>query len=392
MRLRILALLLLLQLPGVAAWYNSGWAYRAKVTTQNGKIDADLTDYPIYVNLADMGAGHGIWTHVLSTGADIRVTSSDGTTEVPIEVVAIDTAAKTGELHFKASGTLSGTSNADYYIYYGNGDAAAYGTTATYGRNNVWTQYKAVFHFQGDPSGSSPQLVDASGVQVGGVTNGAMTSGDAVAGIVGKAWDFDGTNDQVTLGNGRALYMNGGGLTWSVSLWSLRNTIVAGAMLFQARTGTSPYPGFHSFYGSGSPLQIGMSAADTSQQLINTTAAPSSTATWYHYDWTRDGPGTKINWYYNGAIDASVNNVTTTKTWSNTPATMVSLACYKQFQNQFINGQFDEMRFSNDVKTATWVSTTHNNQSSPSTFYTLGAEEVPSAASTSTGLGFGGMF
>jgi len=389
MQWKIILLLLCVQLPALADWYNSGWAHRVKVSSVHTQVDADLTDYPVYVDLSDLP---DVFFDNTNAGCvDIRVTSSDGTTEIPREIVKCDRTANGGELHFKAS-SIANASNSDFYLYYGNGDAGDYATSATYGRNNTWTSYDIVFHFQGDPSATAPQLVDVAGTVAGGVTNGSMTSGDEVAGKIGNAWDFDGSNDQVTLGNGDAFQLDSSSNTWSISLWSLRNTIVDGALLFQGRTSVAPYPGFHSFYGTGSPLQIGLTNIVGTQQLIDTAASPSSTATWYHYDWTFNGPSTKINWYYNGVIDASVNNVTTTKTWSIAAATKVSLACYKQHQNQFINGQFDEMRVSSDIKTATWISTTHNNQSSPSTFYSVGSEESAPAPAAGSGLGFGGMF
>ena len=85
------------------------------------------------------------------TEADIRVTRGDGITEVPVEVVAIDTGAETGELYFKD--TISG--NEDYYIYYNNPDAEMYARSDTFGSENVWTNdYIAVYHFEEEASGA----------------------------------------------------------------------------------------------------------------------------------------------------------------------------------------------------------------------------------------------
>lgn len=39
---------------GGASWYNSSWTYRLKLTIDNTKVDADLTDFPVYVNLNNL--------------------------------------------------------------------------------------------------------------------------------------------------------------------------------------------------------------------------------------------------------------------------------------------------------------------------------------------------
>ena len=62
----------------------SGWTYRKKVTVQSANVDADLTDFPLYVGFsADSDIGGGVSD--TTDGTDIRFTSSDGVTELPYE-------------------------------------------------------------------------------------------------------------------------------------------------------------------------------------------------------------------------------------------------------------------------------------------------------------------
>jgi hypothetical protein len=42
--------------------------------------------------------------------------------------------------------------------------------------------------------------------------------------------------------------------------------------------------------------------------------------------------------------------------------------------NDIMLGSLDEVRVSNAVRSADWIATEYNNQSSPATFYTLGSE------------------
>ena len=61
-------------------------AHVANITIDNTKVSADLTDYVIYVNLANLNAT--FWSTVADGGGDIRVFKSDGTTELAREVVS----------------------------------------------------------------------------------------------------------------------------------------------------------------------------------------------------------------------------------------------------------------------------------------------------------------
>ncbi|NBD74199.1 DUF2341 domain-containing protein, partial [Patescibacteria group bacterium] len=132
-------------------WLDSNWPNRVPITIQASQIDDDLTNFPVYVDLADLGSSFfaGLGT---STGADIRVADEDGN-EVPREVVAVSTSSETGELHFRAT-TLSSTTDTTYYLYYGNASTSGYGPGDTYGANNVWTSdYLAVYHLEEEATG-----------------------------------------------------------------------------------------------------------------------------------------------------------------------------------------------------------------------------------------------
>lgn len=180
------------------------WGYRHKVTIDSDRVDSDLTNFLFMVDLSLFGSQ--FWASVASDGSDIRVTESDGQTELPSYVSQIDTVAETGVMWVRISGTLSSSADTVLYFYFDNSAASAYATTDTYGRNNCFQDYEAFWDFEQDPSGTAPQLVDLTGNGNDGTSTGGMTAGDEVDGKVGNAWNSDGTNDfvfssSVTLGN-----------------------------------------------------------------------------------------------------------------------------------------------------------------------------------------------
>ena len=188
-------------------WYNPAWTYRKKITIDNAQVDANLTDFPVYVDLADLGAD--FFANVESSGGDdggdIRVTTSNGTTEIPREVVSINVGTLTGELHFEAD-FLSSTVNTDFYIYYGNAAASEPAASATYGSQNVWTEgYVGVFHLDETPTSGGTHSDSTSNSNDGTWSDTNALGNTNATGKVGGADDFDGTDDTINAGSGGSI-------------------------------------------------------------------------------------------------------------------------------------------------------------------------------------------
>lgn len=178
------------------AGYNSSWDYRVKVTVDKDQIDSDLSNVAVFVALSDLPAD--FHTNVNGDGSDIRVTKSDGETEVAREVVVYDDTGDTGELHFLAEGTnsISSSTDTDFYIYYGNSGASDYAIDATYGAENVWGRCAIVLHLEGDAVDSTTNDNDfsSSGTPDYSSTYGAL-------GGQGAYWDSTSGTDYIYLPN-----------------------------------------------------------------------------------------------------------------------------------------------------------------------------------------------
>ena len=195
-----------------AQWFDSAWGYRKKITIDNTKVDADQTDFPVYVDLADLGAD--FHSNVKSLGEDIRVTRADGVTELPRQVVVIDTGANTGELHFEAN-FLSSTVNTDFYIYYGNAAASEPAASAIYGSEKVWENgYAGMWHLKEDQAGiGNPNLYQDSTSNPNDGDDQISATGQG--GQVSAGQEFDGTDDYVDAGTDASLDMGSGDFTLS---------------------------------------------------------------------------------------------------------------------------------------------------------------------------------
>lgn len=328
-------------------WLGSGWGKRVKITVNNNVVDDDVTNFPTYVDLADLPTT--FFQNVKSDGGDIRVTQSNGLTEVPFELVAINTGSETGELHFKS--TLSSTTNTEYFIYYDNPSASGYAVSATYGARNVWTNgYSLRYQMGNNPAGSSPQFRDSTSNGNNAVARSGMTSGDVVTGKIGSAIDLDGNDGGVF----QSALAYGGEFT--ASMWwysSSTGYAIAGPSGANEKMGPWSSPVGKLFVRAVSSSDTGVNYPAHSQ--------------WNHVVLTRDSSN-KIDVHINGTTTRLFADVAQSGTsdWQN----------FGGDTTEGFVGKVDELRFSNTRRTNGWISTEFNNQSNPTGFYAVSAEEL----------------
>lgn len=345
-------------------WYNASWLYRVKITVDHTKVPGDLTDYPVYVSLASLPAG--FHSHVNSDGGDIRVTKSDGSTEVPRELVFYDSSADTGELFFKADGTLSSSSDTDFYIYYGNSGASNPANDATYGRENVWkSAYTGVYHLQEAANNTASGYKDSTANHRNG-TGFSMALTAPQGKLAGKGQEFDGANDGIQLTGTINNYITNS--TGTVTAWALSD--ITGDSVAQ------PYLARWVWADSGGYLGVGIANISGTDRVRaysfaggnDAAAATYSTAAWMHLAFRHAGGALYL--YKDGSVtsDGSANNT------DDVSGALYLAFGYSSGSTPYWDGKIDEVRFANTDLGANWITTEYNNTNSPGTFYTVGAE------------------
>lgn len=351
------------------AWYNGSWDYRVKITVLAAEVDADLTDFPVYVDLSDLPVG--FHTNVNQTDArDIRVTTSDGTTEIPREVVFYTAASDTGELHFK--GDVANATDTDFYIYYGNAGASDYATTDTYGRNNVWSGYHFVAHLQANAT-------DSKAGATGTVTDATLADSQ-----IYKGYSFAGgiSNDNIDYNDIVNLEWNQG---WSISAWLKAGTADRNMQAVSKVEPISDYTGF-AFYKSSNAQgghSMGIDIIQTYPtkclRVTGSTAINDNTLRLHHLTYSGSGLNTGLKLYVNAALETNsvkVDSTTLDGTIVSTSDFMIGNRDTTATNVQAWDGLIDEVRVASSVLSATWISTEHSNQSAPDSFYTAGSEET----------------
>jgi len=362
--LLLLAFFLLLPASTHAVWFDSSWDYRVKVEVVPTKVGSStaITSFPVFNDCG--GFPSTFWTNAQGDGDDIRVVESDETTETAFELVSFATTSKKCELHFLAD-SLATTSTSTFYVYYGNPGASSYASTTTYGSQAVWSDYKAVYHGQGNLN-SATGLYNPSGST--NITYNAQ-------GKLGQTTKYASSDSRFELGNPAGLQVT----TVTNQIWARSTTSQAGYRGLLSRhqnIGAILTLGnqilTYDWSGGGNKL-TGVNINDGNWKLIHSQAVSGSANT------------AKI--YINGEV-----KITTTVTNSATDNWYVGQISGSTGQN--FAGEIDEVRIRNSILDSSWIITEFNNQNATSTFFAIGAEEsdTPVEATTfpSTGMSGGG--
>jgi hypothetical protein len=155
------------------------------VTVDNTNVDADLTDFPLYVPTS---GDVDIQATIDSNGYGICFTDLNHQ-HLEFERVAKDH-------YFVKIPTIASGSPTEFLIWYKDGSEISGEQIFKY---EVWDSgYRSVYHFAQDPSGT---ILDSTRYENHGTADGGMDSSDLISGPAGYALDFDGDNDRIVFGN-----------------------------------------------------------------------------------------------------------------------------------------------------------------------------------------------
>lgn len=312
------------------------------ITIDHTKVLNDLTDFPIYVKPTDL------WAVTLTDAQSIRVFKSDGSTELPREIVSKD------EMHIKTDLSSSADTVLRVVMDWVSSD---YGVTTTYGRNNVWSSdFQGVWHM--NEIGAT--ATDSSGSNISTYKNVGDIS--VVPGKIGNALYFGGTGyitdlpisqldavltayfkaDDVSL---EGLIINIGGSGSGTSLYVYDGQIHA-------------YCANKNYHVYGGTLVDDTWYRATIVSLRGNAAPPGQGLFALYLD------GVLVDKFEGALSSSSGTNASGIAGEPTSAKTHLGDNCAN-----FI-GTIDEVHFKKETNDG-WEKTTHNNQNSPSTFYTI---------------------
>lgn len=318
-------------------------------------VDGNLTDFPVYVDLSDLPSD--FWTTTNCT--DIRVFKDGGSTEVPREIVSCtdNGSSGTGELHFLADGTLSSSATTTFEIHY-DGSSSDYAASATYGSENVWSDYRFVSH-DGGAHDSTANAHDPD------TTTGATVS----SGKIGDKTSF--TESGYYKYNDDSEHDFDGDL--EISLWALTETLTTGGreVVEKQKVGDDEFYQLRGAGANGGHTYYRGQFDGTGAQGSAQTTTGLDDGNWHYIVVQRDA-GTASYAYSDGDLD---------DTGTAPPGSMANsgdlyIASYSANPSNGWEGDVDEIRLTDTIHSADWISTEYNNQNSPDTFYWISGEQT----------------
>ena len=333
------------------------WAYRKKITIDHTKVDASLTDFPVLISITDSN----LRDDAQDDGDDIKFTASDGTTQLDHEIENF--AGDTGELvAWVRVPILSSSTDTNIYMYYGNATCASQENV-----EGAWeTSFEMVQHLKDDPDTSHTK--DSTSNNHDGTKKGVNDPIEA-DGNTGKAQDF--SSDHISCGD------LGIGNSYTAECWIKADTLTGtgdydtyGFTIMASAASGQGYPLWLTVRGTEVRLWAYESTPSTGGWRETTGAGLNTTDKFYIAAIATHSSTTKV--YVNGVERLSFTNDGDVN-WTN----IFTLGDLRPDRAIYFDGIIDETRISDVVRSADWIKACYNNQSSPSTFYSLeGAEET----------------
>ncbi|HTB05887.1 MAG TPA: T9SS type A sorting domain-containing protein [Bacteroidia bacterium] len=337
-----------------------GFKYCRLIKIDHTKVSggADLTNFPVLVSTVGLGdeslfkltpAGHV----QNASGYDVVFTAADGVT--PLNFQLENYVSGTGEYEAYVNIPLLSHSVDTYiYMYYDNSAISTnQSTTSTWDGNTI-----GVWHLD------NSIYTDGTSNANNGTPNGVTS---VAAGEIASAAGYNGTTtNYVQLGLTNASASNG-----TIELWGYINTYVASTYFFgHSSTQNATYTDRIQLYTSDAAgtLTLGMG---NNHALTN--IATLSKNTWYHIvlSWTGSGGNGTYIAYINGVQKATGSYTSLNTLYTSADAGNDGNAGQR---TEALTGNIDEIHISKTQRTAGWITTDYNNQSSPSTFCVISTE------------------
>jgi len=328
---------------------------RFKCNIPASDVESDLTDFPVllYIN-GSSGSTTADITAIFDENGDedlkVAVTTSDGVTQCPIEVVSWDSGGETAELWTKLP-SISSTVDTVFYFYFDDNiaDNSSYvGVTGSTIAETVWdADFKLVCHMEDNPDTS--HVMDSTGNDADGTKKAANEPIEAT-GKIGKGQQLEPTDDyiefaDVSLSN------------YTIEFWYNRLADSGDFERILSKSDASNYDLWFQIANSDKP-QIGHRDDDPTSHYFMLDSVVSVDGD-FHYFGGRFVAGDKFYINYDGSESSGITagdgdegmRDTARKIWVG------------RLQNNYLcNGTIDELRISDGARSSAWIDASYETQ------------------------------
>lgn len=345
--------------------FPSEWIRKVRLIIPASGVSGSQSNFPVMLvwngtsgNLPSEVYNAGI-SSPKSDGSDIRFTSDEaGTTELSFEIVTFSPNATVSSARVKIwvkLTSLSSSAQNNFYMWWGNSSASAYGVTDTYGRNSVWSNsYLGVYHLD-ESSGST--ATNSVGSNDGTYTGTSFPN--RVDTSYGYMQNFVNSNSNyVSLGTG--------------SPWTITGNITVSAVL----TVSSFTDDWQAIIAKGdNTYRLARESSNNTPAFDRTTSGGTISAvngtainTGYHHVAGTFGTSTGSYCY----VDGSAGTLDSDTSVTSSTAADLCIGRNSDNTDRDWNGYLGEVRISNTERSSTWIATEYNTLLNFSTFVIYG--------------------
>jgi len=331
-------------------WWHLGWIYRKEITIDHTLVTNNLYNFPVLIDLVD----GDVALNAQIDGDDIAFSDYYGY-QLAHEIEYFN--SSNGKLLCWVNVTsLSSGSDTVLYMYYGNS-----GCSNQENMVGVWDSgYRGVWHLD-ETSGGTNAWRDSTSYGYHG-TDGNMNPGESetsfdTIGQIDGAVLFDGVDDFISTG----LYPDDSART--MSYW-VRYDSLSGLQTLGCHDAND-----HRFYAG---IKNGSLYWGVGDSYKDTVASSMSSGVWHYLTVTADG--STACFYVDGFLRDIFSYIQTGDS-----SESFHIGCKKHSitnEVEFVNGVLDEIRVSYTDRNNSWITTCYNNQNDPSSFYSIGIEEM----------------
>jgi hypothetical protein len=364
----------------------STWLYRKSITISASMTGADLTNFPILISTTDNDLKNNALTNgydILFTNSSVDWTGGSTAQKLDHEIEKYDSA--TGELvAWVRLPLLSSTSNTVIYMYYGN-------LLCTANRQNptgVWNDdFMGVWHLSETPSDGGTNYDSTSRNHDLTFHDSNGNSNTNAVGIANGADNLSGDADYMDRSHHSDFNLS----TFTIECWVTLDDKSDYHFMINKEINdqTNMNFGLYSNTSTGHPVIKFRNSGGTDEIVTGTTDLTS--VGWHYVVGINDG--SYLGLYTNGTSEGPPDAI------ASNPSTQVAPLMIGRENStitpRYWKGKIDEIRISNNARSAAWISATYNTTSTPGTYLTFGPQKTrnvpPSQSSPSPSDGATGQ-
>ncbi len=302
-------------------------AFRRQLSFDNGGRGA-LADFPLLVRLDATRIEYDV---VRPDGADIQFRDADGAT-LPHEIESFNP-GETSILWVRVPAIDAGSTDDHVFMYYGNPDVVVEQNAAA-----VWADYRAVYHLA--PGGVG--AVDDSTAQG---FDGTAVGAEGAEGQIGRAYQFNGTDQYLDLGTDRPFISGVAGVT--AEAWVAPGALATAAIGLGISINGADSSRLQFRVSIDRVVNAGARTADGGD-LLQLDGAALAADQWTWVVMAFDFAGDAITIYQNGVQAAATTGLGFADATPDTTSNIATIGVDESKAQNFWLGRIDEVRVSAD--------------------------------------------